>query len=73
MNDDDYRTYSFTYRHDGASWALRIKASSPEDAMRRIVSIRYATYDGPIVAVIPVPKRAVGPLRWLLSKLGYIK
>lgn len=50
---DKFREYSFTYSHDGAEWALRIHATSPEDAKARIAKLSWARYDGEVVASVP--------------------
>jgi hypothetical protein len=47
------KLHSFTYTHDGAEWALRIMASSPEDARARIGRLTWARYDGEVVASVP--------------------
>lgn len=49
----DYKTYLFSYRHDGAEWALEIQATSEADAKARVAKLAYATYDGELVAKIP--------------------
>ena len=46
-------THLFTYRHDGGTWIVEIKARDAEDAKVRIARLQYATYDGVLVAKIP--------------------
>jgi hypothetical protein len=52
--NEQLRTYLFSYQHEGASWVLELKASSPEDAQRRIRQLAWATLDGEVIAKIPV-------------------
>jgi hypothetical protein len=54
------QTHTFSYRHDGKLWALDIRASSPEDARARIGKLTYATYDGVVVARLPVALSPIG-------------
>ena len=53
MSDDGFKTYLFSYHHQGAFWSVAIKATSPEDARERIRKMAYAVYDGELVAKIP--------------------
>jgi hypothetical protein len=53
-----FKTYLFSYEHDGASWVLEVKASDPIDAQRRLKRIQYANYDGELVAKIAMPSFA---------------
>ena len=50
-----FKTYLFSYNHDGARWAFDIQAKDAADARRRLASIAFAKYDGELVASIPVP------------------
>jgi hypothetical protein len=64
---DDFRTYLFRYSHGGSSWGIEIKAESPEDAMQRLSKLAFATYQGEVVAKLPMiattPARAVVAIR----------
>lgn len=68
--DDDFQTYLFTYRHNGADWVLPIKASSPQDAKSRLAKIAMARYDGVAVARASIPIFTGLPrlLNWLLRR-----
>ena len=63
-----FRTYLFSYQHQGAKWAFDIKATSPEDAKVRLTKIAHASYDGELVASIEIPERN-RVLRWIARKL----
>lgn len=61
MKEREYRTYLFSYRHEGATWGFEVKARSPEDARARVRKMANAVYDGELIMKIPAP----GPLaRW---------
>jgi hypothetical protein len=47
-------TYLFSYGHAGARWSLEIQAESPDDAKQRVSRLAFATYDGELVAKVPV-------------------
>lgn len=47
------KTYLFSYRHDGAEWAVEIQAASEADAKARVAKLAYASYDGELVAKVP--------------------
>lgn len=51
---DEYRTFLFSYRHEGSVWCLEIKARDQEDARARLAKLPYATLDGELMAKIPV-------------------
>jgi hypothetical protein len=57
-------THLFSYRHEGELWELEIPARDAEDARRRIGQLAYATYDGVLVAKVPL---ALGPLAILAA------
>lgn len=44
--DPPVSVHLFTYRYQGASWILKIKASSAEDAIARVRQLTTAVYDG---------------------------
>ena len=52
-------TYLFSYRFGGKQYGFDIMAASEEEAMARLYAIRFASYDGVLVARIP-------------AKLGFI-
>jgi hypothetical protein len=56
VEDSQFKTYLFTYRHDGAEWLLPLKAASPEDAKRRLRNIAVARFDGEVFAKIEMPR-----------------
>lgn len=68
MANDGFRDYLFDYRHEGAEWAITIRAASPADAKERLKALAWAQYKGEVFATIPVPgpaARLFTPiLRW---------
>lgn len=58
------QTHLFSYRHDGKLWELEIKALNAEDARQRIGKLAYATYDGILIAKVPM---ALGPFAILAA------
>lgn len=72
-DSDEFGTYLFEYRHDGAWWGLEIKARDPLDARARLKALAFAQYRGAVVVKVPVPtpsrfaRRVRGALRWLLG------
>lgn len=61
-----FETYLFRYEHNGATWGFEIQAASPEDAKARLTKIAGASYDGVLMASIPVPSCGSGLLARLL-------
>jgi len=49
-----FRSYLFRYNYEGASWTFEIQAKSPEDAERRVRRLAFASYQGEVVATLPV-------------------
>ena len=50
---DGFKTYLFSYSHEGAEWCLEIKARDMQDAKARLARLPFARYDGELYAVIP--------------------
>jgi len=66
MRDSEYKTHLFSYRFDGASWSLELPAKDAEEAKERMKALAWATYDGVLVANIPLaPRRFVRFFDWL--------
>jgi hypothetical protein len=65
----EFRTYLFSYHHNGARWAFDIKATSPEDARVRLAKIAQASFDGELKVSIPVPDPRRGWLGLVLRVL----
>ena len=66
MADDDYKTHLFSYRYADARWSLEIQAQSADEARERLKALAWATYDGELVAQIPVaPRRTLRLLDWI--------
>ena len=66
MLQDEYRTHLFSYRFGDAHWSLEIKAQNAEEAKARMKALAWATYDGKLVANIPLaPRRIVRLIDWL--------
>lgn len=62
----DYKTYLFSYHHDGSRWNLEIPAKDAEDAKRRLAKLPFAQFDGELVARLPAQVTFFG---WLLVTL----
>lgn len=62
MNEADYKTYLFSYKHAGARWSFEIMAKDPQDAKARIAKLIYAEYDGQVFTKIPVSCGAIARL-----------
>lgn len=62
MNDEGFRTFLFSYCHEGTRWNFEIQARDEEDARTRLGRLAYASYDGELMAKIPVPQRFLGRL-----------
>jgi len=66
MATSSMQTHLFSYRHDGAEWVLEIKAYDEQDARARLSRLAFASYDGVLVAKMPV---ALGPVALLATWL----
>lgn len=70
-NNKDFKTYLFNYRHDGATWAFEIKATSAQDATYRVSEMARAQYRGEVGAAFPGELAPyMGPLEWARSALA---
>ncbi|RJQ47519.1 MAG: hypothetical protein C4528_04825 [Gammaproteobacteria bacterium] len=61
-----YKTYLFSYHHDGAQWNFEIPAKDAEDAKTRLAKLVYAKLDGELIAKLPA---TVGFFGWFLTLL----
>lgn len=68
-SESSFKTYLFSYQHEGANWVLELKAESAEDAQRRISRLQYAHYDGELIAKIAVKPAFRGLLSSFLTIL----
>lgn len=50
---NEFETFLFSYRHDGAEWSFEIQAKNEADARARLDRMQFATYDGKLAATIP--------------------
>jgi hypothetical protein len=50
---ENYKTYLFSYNHNGESWITEIKAKNPKDAKARLAKLAYAEYSGEKVIELP--------------------
>ena len=66
MNATDFKTYLFSYHHDGAKWNLEISAKDEQDAKMRLAKLPYAQFDGELVIKLPAQ---VGFLARLLTSV----
>jgi hypothetical protein len=55
LPESEYKTYLFTYRYDGAEWGITLMARTADEAKARLARLSYATYDGEVMTMIPVP------------------
>jgi len=56
---EEFRTYLFSYAHDGARWSFEIKARDKDDAISRLNRIPFAAYDGELIANIPASPSSI--------------
>lgn len=54
QTSSELKTFLFSYRHDGAEWSFEIQATDEQDAKARVDRLCFATYDGELVAKLPV-------------------
>jgi len=52
---DSVNRYLFEYRHEGAEWALEIRARDLDDAKARLRTLPWAQYRGEVVASGHIP------------------
>ena len=52
---DSVNRYLFEYRHEGAEWALEIRARDLNDAKARLQTLPWAQYRGEVVAAGHIP------------------
>ena len=69
MVEHKFATHLFSYPFDGAKWTIDIRARDEDEARRRLQALAWATYDGVLVARVPVP---VGPFARLANWLRNI-
>jgi hypothetical protein len=48
-----FKTYLFSYSHNGSEWGFEIQAENEEDARLRVSKMMYAKYDGELAMKIP--------------------
>ena len=60
-NTETFKTYLFSYEHEGASWVQEIKASDAKDAQARVRKLHAATLDGELIAKVDMPALAALP------------
>lgn len=48
LSDDSFRRFLFEYRHEGAEWALEIRARDLDDAKARLKAMAWAQHRGEI-------------------------
>lgn len=63
---NEFKTFLFSYRHEGSLWSAQIKAADFDDAARRLRSIGgNGKVDGELIAAIPVNVITHFPLSFL--------
>lgn len=65
--EKEFRTYLFSYRHDGKEWGFDVQATSPEDAKARVSQMGLARYDGELEMTISFPDTRW--TRWLVHRV----
>lgn len=68
-SDTGFRTYLFSYSHEGARWSFEIQARDPDDARARLNRLVFATYDGEVKARVPAQCGIVARLAVALCNL----
>ena len=63
---DEFRSFLFEYRYEGATWAIEIQARDAEDARYRIKALSLARLLGPVVLDLP---ENLSPLGRLIVRL----
>jgi hypothetical protein len=48
QDQEDYKTFLFSYQYNGAEWNYEIKAKNQQEAEERISRIQYAYFNGEI-------------------------
>jgi hypothetical protein len=56
---DSVNRYLFEYRHEGAEWALEVRARDLDDAKARLRTLPFAQYRGEVVASGYIPGAGV--------------
>lgn len=73
MSELEFKTYLVDYELDGVRWSIEVRASSPEDALRRLRrAAAWGIYVGVLHARIPAFPGCgliVRCLTWLANKL----
>lgn len=67
MKDEKLKTYLFSYRHDGADWAIELYARDERDALVRRAKLASARLDGVVVATLPASQS------WLVKALTFAR
>jgi len=57
MSDTEHPTHLFSYRFNGARWSFDMKAKNADEARERLKALVWATYDGVVIARIPIAPR----------------
>lgn len=56
---DSVNRYLFEYRHEGAEWALEVRARDLDDAKARLRTLPFAQYRGEVVTSGYIPGSGV--------------
>lgn len=71
MSEQALKSYLFEYRHNGATWGLKIDAESPQDAQARLNALAWAHYKGEIMLTLSAPHtRIFAVFRRIMSCFG---
>jgi len=63
-----FRTFLFSYQHNDKTWGFDVQATSAEDAQARLAKMARGTYEGTLIAAVPVHRGPVGLWRRLFGK-----
>jgi len=59
--DDAQSRFLFEYRHEGAEWAIEVRARDLDDAKARLRTLPWAQYRGEIAASGTIPDAGLPP------------
>ena len=69
-----FKPFLISYRYEGATWNIEIKAKSHNDAERRLHALRTGSVDGELVMTIPAHSGWLAPFFcWLRNAFGRLE
>ena len=67
-DSDQFKRYLFEYRHEGAEWALEVRARDLDDAKARLAALPWSQFRGEIAASGSIPLG--GQLKSFWNRIG---